>query len=262
MDKYTAQAATVAEATQKGLKLLGIREEEASIEIVTEGKKGILGFGKKDAIVIVEKKKITKEPMTRADANIDSKVLSEKSEHTEIQKEEFPEDVKEAAQLDQQVTDANKNSQNNEEAVQLVSDYLADVAQQMGAAATVDVEKSRNQVTFHIHTEKAGLVIGKHGKTLNALQSLAQVLLYHHAPTKLTAIVNVGDYRERREAVLKQLANRTAERVVRTNLPVFLEPMPAFERKQIHFYLSKNKQVATHSEGNEPHRYLVVEPVK
>ena len=97
---------------------------------------------------------------------------------------------------------------------------------------------------------------------MNALQALTQVLVHRHAKSKLTAIVNVGDYRERREMILKQLAERTAEKVLRTNQPVFLEPMPAFERKQIHFYLSKDAQVSTHSEGNEPHRYLVVEPAK
>uniref|UniRef100_UPI0028B09EFA Jag N-terminal domain-containing protein n=1 Tax=Carnobacterium sp. TaxID=48221 RepID=UPI0028B09EFA len=71
MNKYTAQAATTAEAIQKGLKILGISEKEASIEVVTEGKKGVFGFGQKDAIVIVEKKKI-EAPLTRSDAKVDS----------------------------------------------------------------------------------------------------------------------------------------------------------------------------------------------
>ncbi|MGX7395347.1 RNA-binding cell elongation regulator Jag/EloR [Carnobacterium mobile] len=266
MNKYTAQAATTAEAIQKGLKILGISEKEASIEVITEGKKGVFGFGQKDAIVIVEKKKI-EAPLTRSDAKIDSAAILENLEGPEAQKQvkaEFQEEKEASHQVDQEVTDTTKNVQNDEEAVQLVSAYLIDIAQKMGAPATVsaDIDASQRQVVFHIHTEKAGLIIGKHGKVLNALQSLAQVVLYHHAKTKFTVIVNVGDYRERREATLKHLAERTAEKVMTTNQPVFLEPMPAFERKQIHFYLSKNKQVTTHSEGNEPHRYLVVEPTK
>ena len=68
-----------------------------------------------------------------------------------------------------------------------------------------------------------------------------------------------GDYRERRASVLESIADRTADRVIRTKQPVFLEPLPAFERKQIHARLSQNKQITTHSEGKEPHRYLVVE---
>jgi len=58
------------------------------------------------------------------------------------------------------------------------------------------------------------------------------------------------------------LAERTAEKVDRTGMPAFLEPMPAFERKQIHAVLSKKSYVTTHSEGDEPYRYLVVEPAK
>jgi len=154
---------------------------------------------------------------------------------------------------------ANDTERNDKEAIKMVTDYLQEITQKMGISSTVSVEETKDQVIFHIETEKAGLVIGKHGKVLNALQSLAQVLLHRHAKTKFIAVVNVGDYRERRENALRELAERTALKVRRTKQPVFLEPMPASERKQIHFYLSKDESVVTHSEGNEPHRYLVVE---
>ncbi|MGB3160043.1 RNA-binding cell elongation regulator Jag/EloR [Carnobacterium sp.] len=258
MEKYTAQAATVAEAIQKGLGILGINKENASIEIVTEGKKGIFGFGKKDAVVIVEKSLIDKEKANKEPKPSIQDHASLFTENTTIQNQKI-EDLVVASEVDEE-----EIIKDDDKALQLVSDYLVDVSSKMGIETTVTtkVSLSERQVIFHIHTENAGLIIGKHGRILNALQSLAQVLLYQHAKTKFTVIVNVGDYRERREASLKNIAERTAEKVVRTNLPVFLEPMPAFERKQIHFYLSKNKLVTTHSEGNEPHRYLVIEPVK
>ncbi|WP_414839389.1 RNA-binding cell elongation regulator Jag/EloR [Carnobacterium sp. TMP28] len=259
MNKYTAQAATTAEAIQKGLEILGINKEDASIEIVTEGKKGIFGFGKKYAIVIVEKRLIIDEEKTNEQKKILTQAYSETlTEGTTI------EVLKLEDETDKSDLSKNQVVQDDDKALQLVSDYLVDISSKMGIETTVttDVNLSDRQVVFHIHTENAGLMIGKHGRILNALQSLAQVLLYQQAKTKFTVIVNVGDYRERREASLKNVAERTAEKVVRTNLPVFLEPMPAFERKQIHFYLSKNKRVTTHSEGNEPHRYLVVEPLK
>jgi len=92
------------------------------------------------------------------------------------------------------------------------------------------------------------------------LQYLAQVYIHRIARNKLSVVINVGDYREKRQAILERLASRTAEKVRRTGRPVFLEPMPAFERKQIHSVLSKDTNVQTHSEGDEPYRYLVVEP--
>jgi spoIIIJ-associated protein len=75
-------------------------------------------------------------------------------------------------------------------------------------------------------------------------------------------VLNVGDYREKRQVILERLAQKTADKVKQTGRPVFLEPMPAFERKQIHAALSKNPSIQTHSEGDEPYRYLVVEPVR
>ena len=113
-----------------------------------------------------------------------------------------------------------------------------------------------------METQKKGLLIGKHGKTLNALQYLAQVFIHRVAKNKLSVVVNVGNYREKRQDILQRLAKNTADKVSRTGRPVFLEPMPAFERKQIHSALSNNKYVTTHSEGDEPYRYLVVEPAK
>ncbi|WP_034551600.1 RNA-binding cell elongation regulator Jag/EloR [Carnobacterium funditum] len=258
MEKYTAQAATTAEAIQKGLEILGINKENASIKIVTEGKKGIFGFGKKDAIVIVERRLVDKERTNEQPKAFIQDNSSTLTEDITLQNKKVEEVSDESEGMEGHVI------RDDDKALQLVSDYLVDVSSKMGIKTTVtmDVSSTERQVTFHIHTENAGLIIGKHGKILNALQSLAQVLLYQHAKTKFTVVVNVGDYRERREASLKNLAERTAEKVVRTNSPVFLEPMPAFERKQIHFYLSKTKRVTTHSEGNEPHRYLVIEPLK
>lgn len=78
---------------------------------------------------------------------------------------------------------------------------------------------------------------------MNALQYLAQVFIHRLARNKLSVVVNVGNYREKRQEIIQRLADRTAEKVKRTGQPVFLEPMPAFERKQIHAALSKDEHV-------------------
>lgn len=264
MDKYTAQAETIEEATQKALKELGISKEEASIEVIDQGRKGIFKIGKKAAIVTVKKiaannngKEFFKESSIKDET---SNSLSDSIQPASDNMQEKVPILTETNLLEQEsLSKANDTERNDKEAIKMVTDYLQEITQKMGISSTVSVEETKDQVIFHIETEKAGLVIGKHGKVLNALQSLAQVLLHRHAKTKFIAVVNVGDYRERRENALRELAERTALKVRRTKQPVFLEPMPASERKQIHFYLSKDESVVTHSEGNEPHRYLVVE---
>ncbi len=260
MNKYTAQAETVEEAIQKALKELGITKKEASIEIVDQGRKGIFKIGKKDAIVTVTKlaadnngKGFFKETSTKEET------VKPASDSSNLVKEQAPILTESIISEEEDLSKVADTKRNDEEAVKMVADYLQEIIQKMGISSTVTLEETKNQIVFHVETEKAGLVIGKHGKVINALQSLAQVLLHRHAKTKYSAVVNVGDYRERRENALRELAERTALKVRRTKQPVFLEPMPASERKQIHFYLSKDDAVMTHSEGNEPHRYLVVE---
>ncbi|AEB31169.1 SpoIIIJ-associated RNA/ssDNA-binding protein [Carnobacterium sp. 17-4] len=262
MDKYTAQAETIEEATQKALKKLGITKKEASIEIIDPGRKGIFKIGKKDAVVTITKIAVgsnTKEVFQETAIKEETFSPSSDSIQVETGQEEAP-ILSEVNHLEtDHLSTAINTERNDEQAIKMVADYLQDITQKMGISSTIMVEETKDQVVFHIETEKAGLIIGKHGKVLNALQSLAQVLLHRHAKTKFSAVVNVGDYRERRENALRELAERTALKVRRTKQPVFLEPMPASERKQIHFYLSKDDSVITHSEGNEPHRYLVVE---
>ncbi|MBO1913210.1 protein jag, partial [Microvirga sp. 3-52] len=74
--------------------------------------------------------------------------------------------------------------------------------------------------------------------------------------------IDVGDYRGRREQSLEQLAERMADRAVRTGRKVQLEPMPAYERKVIHHSLSSRLDIETYSEGSDPYRYLVIEPIR
>lgn len=146
-------------------------------------------------------------------------------------------------------------------AIDEVRQYLKDVIFAMGIE-DVEVYTSRvnNNVKYDIETENAGLVIGRHGKVLNGLQTLAQNHIHQLAYSKLNIRADAEKYRERRKNTVETLANRTAERVIKTNKPVRLDPMPAHERKQIHRYLNQNPKVKTHSEGREPKRYLVVEP--
>lgn len=302
-DKYTAQATTTEEAIDKGLRALGIKKEEAEISVSQESKKGFLGLGQKDAVVVVKRKNaksaieelVTKElilgekepsTITKADeSNKDEQpviepvaedpetVLEETEETEDSQKVESDSDLDQAEAKEdseeKKETDEKPERKEvvlnatDEAAIVSVADYIERIATKMGVEdVTVSVNRTDRRVQYVIDTEDAGLIIGRHGKVLNSLQTLAQIQLHQVADNKLYAKVDAENYRDRRQRTVEQLASRTAEKVKRTKRPVILEPMPAHERKQIHRYLNQHKGVQTHSEGKEPHRYLVVEPAR
>ena len=98
-------------------------------------------------------------------------------------------------------------------------------------------------MNFVFETDKPGLLIGKYGKILNAFKYQLKYLFIVCKRKKCQCKYDVGDYRLRRTEALQQIAEKTARRVLKTKQPVYLEPLPAYERKQIHAYLSKNKRI-------------------
>ena len=301
-EKYIAQAATQEEAIIKGLNALGITKDEAKITVEEPGKKGFLGIGQKDAVVIVERteevnlvdelfnddlelerkqpstpkeapKEVKKEKVTQStnkqeikneqeakveESKMSVEELTEGRDSTEV---ELVEKNEKSAQMEREIDKEEEIKREDQEAIDNVRQYLKDIILQMGIS-DVEVYTSRvnNNVKYDVETENAGLVIGRHGKVLNGLQTLAQNHMHQLAHSKIKVRVDVEKYRERRRNTVEALAERTAEKVIKTNRRVKLDPMPAHERKQIHRYLNENPKVKTHSEGREPKRYLVVEP--
>jgi spoIIIJ-associated protein len=140
--------------------------------------------------------------------------------------------------------------------------FLKNVVKQMGAtAAKIEKQQDGKRVTFMITGEQVGLLIGKHGQTLNSLQLLTQLVANRYAKEYVSIIVDAENYRERREKTLIQLAQKLAEKAIKTGKEVKLEPLPAHERKIIHNALANYKKVTTYSVGEEPHRYVVVSPI-
>ena len=252
---------SVEKAIQKGLRQLGLPQDQVFVEIISEGKKGLFGFGQKNAEVeltpvatMVSEEVVEEvvEPVVKAVGE----TTVETVETVEVLEEYFEDDDFEEEEGD---ADYEETVDQLEEAARVTKEYLEGIAKTYGAEATVTVEARRDRMTFVFDTDKQGLLIGKHGKILNALQVLAQVSVHRFIKGRISVQVDVGDYRARRSETLQQIAERTARKVLKTKQPVYLEPLPAYERKQIHAALSKNKRISTHSEGKEPHRYLVVE---
>lgn len=252
---------SVEKAIQKGLRQLGLPQDQVFVEIISEGKKGLFGFGQKNAeveltpVATMVSEEVVEEVMEPV-VETAEEVTVEAVETVEVPEEDFEEDdfEEEAGEADYEET-----VDQLEEAARVTKEYLEGIAKTYGAEATVTVEARRDRMTFVFDTDKQGLLIGKHGKILNALQVLAQVSVHRFIKGRISVQVDVGDYRARRSETLQQIAERTARKVLKTKQPVYLEPLPAYERKQIHAALSKNKRISTHSEGKEPHRYLVVE---
>ena len=149
-----------------------------------------------------------------------------------------------------------------DEPAERVRALVARVVNALGLHATVDIGESDEEIRATVNGDDLGLLIGKHGATIDALQHLAFRAAYRGEELRKQVTVDAAGYRERREGALHRMADRAAAEALRYDRPVELEPMRATERKIVHTYLSERSDVETHSEGDEPDRRLVVSPVE
>ena len=265
-NSVTIKAPSVEQAVKIGLSKLNITEDQAVVTVINEGKKGLFGFGKQDAIVeISAKTKISLNDLAEETTEVEEVTAAVALESQVVAEPVVPSQevspLVEETVLVEETEEVVESEEKTEGSVSLeaVARYLEDVIKAFGAEAKVSVEASSREVHFNIETDKSGLIIGKHGKIIDALQSLSQVMVHRGHHRRVAVLLNVGDYRDRRAGILESIADRTARQVLKTKQAVILDPLPAFERKQIHSHLSQIEHVKTHSEGVEPNRYLVVE---
>jgi len=148
------------------------------------------------------------------------------------------------------------------EPVERVRALVARTVHGLGLEATVDIDESAEEIRATVNGDELGLLIGKHGATIDALQHLAYRAAFRGAGDRKQVSVDAAGYRDRREAALHRMADRAAAEALQNDRPVELEPMRAPERKIVHAYLSERGDVETHSEGDEPDRRLVVSPLE
>ncbi len=149
-----------------------------------------------------------------------------------------------------------------EEPAERVRAIVARVVQALGLHATVDIAETEEEIRATVNGDELGLLIGKHGSTIDAIQHLVFRAAFRGEEERKQVTVDAAGYRERREGALHRMADRAAAEALRYSRPVELEPMRATERKIVHTYLSERSDVETHSEGDEPDRRLVVSPVE
>ena len=141
------------------------------------------------------------------------------------------------------------------EGAETLRDFVENVVELMGIEASVSASEVGEAVRADL-----GLLIGRHGATIDALQYIAAIVVNGDRRERRQVIVDAEGYRGRREVALKSLADRTAQKVARESVSVALKPMSAAERKVIHLHLKDHARVETVSEGNEPFRAVVVSP--
>jgi spoIIIJ-associated protein len=131
----------------------------------------------------------------------------------------------------------------------------------IGVAGRIDVEEDDETITVSCTGNDLGMLIGRHGQTIDSIQYLLNAIFYRRPDEdRKEIVVDAAGYRARRRATLESLAVRSAERAVRSGDSVDLEPMTAVERKIVHLRLKEFDGVETSSEGTEPNRYIVIHP--
>jgi len=140
-----------------------------------------------------------------------------------------------------------------------VRELLERVAAAVSATCTVSIAERGEEIIATLGGGDLGLLIGRHGQTIDALQYLANAIAHRRGSTR-RVIVDAAGYRERRENALHSLATRSAERASATGSPVALDPMTSVERKVVHEFLKDDPEVETSSEGSEPNRFVVILP--
>jgi spoIIIJ-associated protein len=149
----------------------------------------------------------------------------------------------------------------SEDPADRVRELLRRITAYLGLRASVDVEEREDVLHAAVSGAELGLLIGKHGQTIDAIEALCSQAAYRGKPSRRRVVVDAGGYRERREGALKRQADRGTADALRYGRPVELDSMPASERRVVHVYLKDRVEVDTHSEGDEPFRRIVITPV-
>ena len=147
------------------------------------------------------------------------------------------------------------------EPAEALGELLEEIVEDLGLKVEVEVE-SRDEILYgRLTGEDVGLFIGRHGQTIDAVQHLAQRIVFPDGPSSVRVVIDANGYRDRRAEALRGEADDAADEALSSGKPVELDPLPPFERRIVHEYLRERGDVETHSEGNEPERYLVVTPL-
>lgn len=233
MRKIEVVSTSVEKAIEKGLIMLGASKEDVDVKVLEEN--SVLKKVKIEMTVYAEGEEHEVKELPTSKKVKPAPVVKEKKE--------YPYDPEES-----------------KKAMEIAKEYLEGFLNTTGYQYTLNVEEIEKNIHCKITGENMGNLIGYHGEGMEAIQ----FLLNNHVKEKLESYerkiyLDIESYREKRENTLKDMASRLAEKVVRNRRSLKLEPMSSYERRIIHTHLQSLDHITTHSEGNEPHRYLVID---
>ena len=280
--EYTAKS--VEEALEKALNEMMLTREDIHYEIVQQPTKGFLGFGQKDAVVRVSKKdaaetkveavevkavKTEEKAEVKAEIPVQEptpvvEVVVDDTEEQEAEvsfEEAFDADIdEETEESDVAVAKADKKEL-YEAAEAKGRAFLVKIFDEMKLDVVIDVKENGGYLVFDLQGENLGILIGRRGDTLDSLQFLLNLVINDKNNAKVKGIIDIENYRAKREETLIGLGHKLAAKARKTGQKVVLEPMNPQERRIIHMALQNDKRVTTYSEGEEPYRKVVIEPV-
>lgn len=255
-----ATGKTIEEAKEAALQKLGVREEEAVIEVIEEASKGFLGLiGGHDAKVRATLKTgLEEEPKQEGMPEVIETSLTV----GDLAKQaEEPVEEKQTREREERVRMPLPDEEDCVIPLEKAEKFLQQIFSSMHLEVSVEKVRGKEAYVLNLSGENLGILIGKHGQTLDSLQYLTNLAANHGLSEKRVHIVlDVEHYRDRREETLCRLAARLADKAVRTRQRIMLEPMNRHERKVIHVALQNNRRVTTFSSGEEPYRKVVIEP--
>jgi spoIIIJ-associated protein len=155
---------------------------------------------------------------------------------------------------------ADAELQDDLEPAEALEELLEEIAENLQLDVDVEVEDAKEVLCGRLEGEDVGLFIGRHGQTIDAVQHLAQRIVFPEGPSSVRVVIDANGYRERRADALRAEADDAVEEALSSGKPVELDPLPPFERRIVHEHLRDRGDVETHSEGDEPERYLIISP--
>lgn len=237
MRNIEVTAKTVDQAIEKGLQMLGVNREDIEFRVVSEG--SML-------------KKAVVEIFTFADEN-----EREEFKKTNVAKPE----VKLVKTQEDQMIEV--SAEGVEEVTKIVVPFLESILERMEIEGNVSRVIRNGDVVFKVNGNGINNLIGYHGETLEAIQYLVNTIVRNNVREFHKKVyLDVENYRRKRAETVEQIAEKVAKKVIATKRSFKLEPMNSYERKAIHFALSNVEHIATHSEGTEPNRCLVIDYVE
>ena len=239
--KLEVIAPSVDEAVEKGLRELGLTEDDVEVEILDEGKKGLLGLGSRQARIALKIKSPSEKPGDEIEIVESHPAL--------------PEEAAEKSQTGEEPVEVSIAR----ETINIILEKMrvtADVSVRMGEGDENRVEP----VLIDIEGKDLSFLIGRKAETINALQFITSLIVGRELGRWVPLQIDVQHYRKRREEELRKLARRIAEQVAGTGRKQVLEPMPPNERRIVHIELRDNPHVETESVGEDPKRKVTVLP--